>query len=377
MCGTTDERFMRDAIALSLRGAGRVAPNPLVGCVIVRDQAVVGSGFHARWGGPHAEAEALRDAGDGARGATLYVTLEPCTHHGKTPPCSRAVLGSGVRRVAIAVRDPSPVARGGADELRAAGVEVTIGVCAPEAVLANAAYLKWRLAGLPLVHIKLAATVDGRVSGPTGLGERITGGESCRQVHRMRAESSAVLTGVGTVLADDPLLNARPPEGEAERQPLRVLLDPSGRIPPGARVLASATETAPVLWLVAQGATPQPPGGPCRDHIEVVTCAVKGPGLDLEWVLRYLAERDMTSVLVEAGPKLSTSFVREGLADRLTLFLAPRLMGDQGLPALESLGLATADDAPTLERSSWSPAGDDMRLDAWLPGLDWPALALL
>jgi len=372
----TDERFIGEAIALSLRGAGTVAPSPLVGCVIVRDGVIVGSGYHGRWGGPHAEAEALRDAGDAARGATLYVTLEPCTHYGKTPPCSRAVLDAGVRRVVIAVRDPSPIGGGGADELRTAGVEVTVGVCGPEAVLANAAYLKWRLTGLPLVHVKVAATVDGRVSGPTGLDERITGGESCAQVHRMRFESSAVLTGVGTVLADDPLLTARLPGGELERQPLRVVLDRSGRIPATARVLASAAENGPVLWCVAEGATPQLPGEAWGAHVDVVTCPARGSGLDLEWILRHLAERDVTSVLVEAGPKLSTSFVRERLADRLTLFLAPRLMGGQGLPILDSLGLATAEDAPTLERCSWSAVGDDMRLDAWLPGLEWPALAI-
>ncbi len=367
------ERRMREAIELSLAGAGRVSPNPLVGAIVERGGAVLGQGCHERFGGPHAEVNALREAGD-ARGATLYVTLEPCRHHGKTPPCTDAILAAGVARVVLGRLDPNPKARGGADLLERAGVEVVRGVCCDECLRANAAYLKWISTGLPLVRLKSGATLDGRITGPSRRGERITGPESAEVVHRMRAEHDAVLVGAATVLADDPLLTSRPQAGPPFRQPLRVVLDPRLETPTDSRLLRSAGSAQPVLLLTLPGVEARRAAALAGDGVEVAECPAGSDGrLDLNAVLRLLGARSVLSVLVEPGAKLASALLRDGLADLVSVFVAPKLVGAQGLPMVGDLELGSLADAPILEHRDWRQVGDDLLLNGWLPERTWIA----
>lgn len=364
-----DALFMGEAIDLSLRGCGSVSPNPTVGALVVREGEVVGRGWHRRVGEAHAEVNALRDAGASARGATLYVTLEPCRHWGRTPPCTDAILQAGLARVAIAAADPNPQAAGGAALLRERGVEVVEGLLAGEAIRACGPYHKWSRTGLPLVHLKLASSLDGRITGATGRAERITGEAARGRVHRLRAECDAVLTGAGTVLLDDPLLT---PRGEEERlrrgRPLRIVLDSRGRIPPSARILASASEESPVLHCVGPSAGPTP-GSP---HVERLVGEVGSDGvLRLEPLLREFGRRALQSVLLEAGRELASAFLRARAVDRVSWFLAPTLLGEPGAPALGRLFGAAPEASPRLERVSVEEVGGDWLVNGWMPGLQW------
>lgn len=368
---------MREAIGLSSGGLGRVSPNPLVGCLILRDGMIVGAGYHERYGAPHAEASALADAGERAAGATAYVTLEPCNHYGKTPPCTQALVRAGVTRVVVALRDPNPAAAGGAEALRQAGIQVDLGVEALAAALGNAPYLKWRLTGMPLVHVKIATTLDGRIAGPQGRRDPISGPEARAAVQRLRAESDAVLVGYRTVAADDPLLLATDPALGPVRQPLRVVLDPECRTPVSSRLAQTAGEDAPVLLLVA----PDAPVAACQAATAAgMDCLriPRGPGcgLDLAVVFAHLGERSLQSVLVEPGQRLATSLLVGRWVDRITAYIAPRIMGSQGLSAVGELGLSSASEAVALDQPVWQSVGHDVCLAGWSPGLEWLGRAL-
>jgi diaminohydroxyphosphoribosylaminopyrimidine deaminase/5-amino-6-(5-phosphoribosylamino)uracil reductase len=311
-----DIPWMRQALALAERGRGHVEPNPMVGAVVVRGGQCVGQGYHAKFGEPHAEAHALAQAGERARGATLYVTLEPCCHHGKTPPCTRAVIEAGVSRVVAAMGDPYPqVAGGGLAELRAAGVEVELGVCEREARRLNAPYLTLVEKGRPWVIAKWAMTLDGKMAARGGRSKWITGEASRRRVHELRGRVDAIVIGSGTLTADDPLLTARPP---GPRTAARIVLDRRGRFTADCQLARTASQ-APVL-LVADSPIPRPAG--CE--------ALTAPGLPE--LLAELGRRRMTNVLVEAGPTVLGSFLDAGLIDEVWAFLAPKLLGG-GTPA--------------------------------------------
>jgi diaminohydroxyphosphoribosylaminopyrimidine deaminase / 5-amino-6-(5-phosphoribosylamino)uracil reductase len=315
---------MARAVELAAHGLGSTSPNPVVGCVLLdADGRTVGEGWHERAGGPHAEVVALRAAGTAARGATAVVTLEPCNHTGRTGPCSRALLDAGVRRVVYAVPDPHGVAAGGAATLVAANVEVVAGVGAAEAERVNAAWLHSVRTGRPYVTWKVAATLDGRTAAADGTSRWITGAEARAEVHLLRAQSDAVVTGVGTVLADDPQLAVRalPTTGSSlglvpatVHQPLRVVLDAHGRTPPDARIRDHAAPTL-VLTAADVGAGPD------------------GRGVDLDAVLALLHELQVRSVLLECGATLAGAFVDAGLVDRVVAYVAPALLG-QGPAAL-------------------------------------------
>lgn len=357
--GTDDEAWMRRALELAERGAGTVSPNPLVGCVLVRDGAAVGEGWHARAGGPHAEVVALTEAGPLAAGTTAYVTLEPCDHTGATPPCTRALLAAGVTRVVVAVADPNPLARGGAATLRAAGVTVDLGPGAAAATWQNRVFLAGLRAPRPWVVLKTAASLDGRIAAADGTSRWITGSEARAEAHRLRAEVDAVLVGSGTVLADDPRLTVRLPgharvPGEAGRsQPLRVVLDARRRVPATARVFDDA---APTLLLTAGTAGP-------LAGVEVVAVApAAGGGLDVVGVLTALWDRGVRSVLVEGGAAVAGAFVRAGLVDELRCHLAPVLLGEGGRPVLAGDGIATLAAAPRLHLHAVERAGADTLL---------------
>lgn len=326
-----DARFMRRALELARRGWGRVAPNPLVGAVVVQGGEVVGEGWHTAYGHPHAEVEALRAAGPAARGATIYVTLEPCSHHGKTPPCTGAILEAGVSRVVLACRDPNPKARGGAELLREAGVEVEEGVEAEAARDLNAAFFHGfgPDAARPWIELKLALSLDARIADREGGAFWLTGEEARGEAHRLRAGHDAVAVGVGTVLADDPLLTVR--GGMTTRLPVaRVVFDRRLRTPPGSRLVATAEE-APV-WIVCGPEA----SGEARRALEGAGARIlRADGLDE--ALTTLRGVGIASVLCEGGAALGSALLERGVVDRLTLFYAPLLLGPEARPGFAAI----------------------------------------
>jgi diaminohydroxyphosphoribosylaminopyrimidine deaminase/5-amino-6-(5-phosphoribosylamino)uracil reductase len=322
---------MTQALELAARGIHSTPPNPAVGCVVVRDGAVVGEGFHERAGGPHAEVVALAAAGDRARGATAYVSLEPCSHFGRTPPCVDALLAARVARVVCAIRDPNPAAGSGLAKLAAAGVAVQVGPCEAEATELNRGFVRRMTVGRPWVTVKIAASLDGRTALANGASRWITGDAARADVQRLRARASAIVTGIGTVLADDPELTVRDASlALGGRRPLRVVLDGSLRIPTTARVLDAAAPSA-VFTAVTD---PRRIRALTERGIAVEALPTHGAGLALDALLASLAARECNEVLVEAGPALSGSFIETGLADELCVYLAPCVLGHDARPML-------------------------------------------
>ncbi|QRP64603.1 bifunctional diaminohydroxyphosphoribosylaminopyrimidine deaminase/5-amino-6-(5-phosphoribosylamino)uracil reductase RibD [Rhodanobacter sp. FDAARGOS 1247] len=321
---------MAHALRLAEHGLFTTQPNPRVGCVIAHGDDVVGTGFHQRAGEPHAEVFALREAGGSARGATAYVTLEPCAHHGRTPPCADALVAAGVRRVVIASEDPFPQVNGrGIDRLRAAGIMVETGLQREAARELNAGFFSRIERGRPFVRVKLAMSLDGRTALANGESKWITGEAARADVQRWRARSSAILSGSGTVLADDPRLTVRLGDDEEFSPPLRVVLDRQLRTPPGSHVLDGSAPT-----LVLHGAAAS-----CADgrfaRIERMAVATRGDMIDLHAVLALLAGRGCNEVHVEAGPTLCGALFAAGLVDELLLYVAPILLGDSARPLLQ------------------------------------------
>jgi diaminohydroxyphosphoribosylaminopyrimidine deaminase/5-amino-6-(5-phosphoribosylamino)uracil reductase len=347
---TDDGAWMRRALALAERGWGQTAPNPMVGAVVVRDGVTVGEGWHTRYGEAHAEVEALRSAGERARGATLYVTLEPCNHHGNTPPCTKAILGAGVRRVVAATSDPNPVAGGGADRLRAEGVEVVLGVEEDAAREVNAPFLHALESDRPFVRLKLALSLDGALADRTRHPGWLTGPEARTEVHRLRAGSDAVAVGIGTALADDPLLTVRgfaPPR----TAPQRVVFDTSARLPLDSRLVRSARE-APVLVVCW---APDPTHAAALEHagVELLHAA------SLPHAVRALRARGVRSLLVEGGGVLASAFLQEAQVDRLIIFRAPLVLGGGSLNAFGGVSPVTIDNAPRWRIVQSRRMGDD------------------
>ncbi|MET9520368.1 bifunctional diaminohydroxyphosphoribosylaminopyrimidine deaminase/5-amino-6-(5-phosphoribosylamino)uracil reductase RibD [Streptomyces sp. NPDC002994] len=351
---------MRRAIALAARGLGSTSPNPVVGCVVL-DAAgqVVGAGFHQRAGGPHAEVHALREAGERARGGTAYVTLEPCNHTGRTGPCAQALLAAGITRVVYAVSDPNPQATGGADTLRAAGIQVEQGLLADEAEAGNAAWLTSVRLGRPYVRWKYAATLDGRIAAADSTSRWISSAESRADVHRLRAEADAVIVGSGTMRADDPHLAVR--GIERVTQPLRVVVDTNATaVKPGARVLDDA---APTLIAVAENAENTATAHLAAADAEVVRLPRAATGLDIHALLAALHARGVRSVLLEGGPTLAGAFVAAGAVDAVTGYLAPVLLG-AGPAALADAGITTITEALRLDVTETVRIGPDLRITA-------------
>jgi diaminohydroxyphosphoribosylaminopyrimidine deaminase / 5-amino-6-(5-phosphoribosylamino)uracil reductase len=325
-----DVRWMHRALALAEGGRGRVSPNPLVGCVIVRDGSVVGEGFHARAGSQHAEIAALEAAGPLAGGATAYVSLEPCAHTARTGPCATALIEAGIGRVVAAMADPNPVAADGAVRLREAGVPVDVGVCEEEARRQNEVFLHGVAQRRPFVVLKSAVSLDGRIAAADGTSRWLTGEETRRRAHKLRADVDAVLVGSGTVLADDPQLTVRLSD-QAPRLPLRVVLDGRGRTPPAARVVDGSAPTLLVVGPDADSARLRQTGA----DVAVVPPADDGE-IDLSAVLGVLWARDVRSVLVEGGSTVASAFLRRGLVDKLALHVAPLLLGPQARPLVDA-----------------------------------------
>ena len=350
-----DHRHMAQALRLAERGAYTTRPNPMVGCVLVRDGEVVGEGFHQRAGGPHAEVFALRDAGPRARGATAYVTLEPCAHFGRTPPCALALIEAGVTRVVAAMADPFPQVNGGGFALlREAGIEVRSGLMDAQARVLNRGFLSRVERGRPWLRVKLGASLDGRTALASGESKWITGAAARHDVQRWRARAGAILTGAGTVLADDPSLTVRLDDGIDVVPPLRVVLDAQLRTLQRAKVRDGA---APTLYLHAPGLAPPPlPGA------EFAAVAMQSGRLDLAAVLRLLAERGVNEVQVEAGAILGGALLRAGLVDEVLVYLAPLLLGDAARPLLAGLGIDTMAQRQQLQLRDVAQLGQDLRL---------------
>ena len=359
MFSEADTRYMARALALAEWGLFTTTPNPRVGCVIVQSGRVVGEGWHRKAGEPHAEANALQAAGEQARGATVYVTLEPCSHFGRTPPCSDALVRAGVSRVVAAMRDPDPKGAGGEKKLAAAGIGFECGLLEQEAHELNIGFVSRVTRGRPWVRMKIAASLDGRTALANGQSQWITGAEARKDGHAWRARACAVLTGIGTVAADNPRLNVR--EVESTRQPLRVIIDsrletlPTARILEGGNVLLFCAEDRPEQRAALEG----------RGADIVVLANPKGK-VDLPAVLSALAARGINELHVEAGVKLNGSLIREGCVDELLLYLAPSLLGDsaQGMAALAAMG--SLDERVAFTFRSVERVGTDLRILARL-----------
>ncbi len=359
---------MAEALRLAERGLYTTMPNPRVGCVIVRaDGRVTGSGFHLRAGEPHAEVLALRMAGNSAQGGTVYLTLEPCSHRGRTPPCCEALVAAGVARVVVAMQDPNPLVAGrGIEQLRAAGIQVDVGLMEAQARALNPGFISRMERQRPWVRVKLASSLDGRTAMGSGESKWLTGVAARCDVQRLRARSCAIVSGVDTVIVDNAALNVRPDElgldhadEIARRQPIRVVLDSTLRLRPPARifsgrgrlVIATASDDERRRQhLIDQGA-------------EVITLPRTANGLDLQALLAWLHEQQCNEVMVEAGARLAGSFWRAGLVDWLTLYMAPTLLGSEGLPLFD-LPLAQMREQQRLDIRDWRAIGQDWRIDA-------------
>ncbi|NUB00735.1 bifunctional diaminohydroxyphosphoribosylaminopyrimidine deaminase/5-amino-6-(5-phosphoribosylamino)uracil reductase RibD [Azospirillum melinis] len=358
---------MRAALSLAARGLGRTWPNPAVGCMLVRDGAVVGRGWTQPGGRPHAETEALARArafSGGAEGATAYVTLEPCNHYGKTPPCALALVEAKVARVVVACQDPDPrVAGGGLTRLRDAGIAVTTGICEAEALALNEGFFNRITQGRPLVTLKVASTLDGRIATATGKSQWITGPTARAWGHRLRASHDAILVGIGTALADDPELSCRLP-GLEDRSPVRVVVDSSLRLPPTAK-LATGARTIPT-WVVT-GPTPDSAAYSARAEaltalgVELIPVAAGPDGrVDPAAAMTALAARGITRVLVEGGASMAGALLGAGLVDRLEWFRAASLIGGDGLPAVAGFGVEALAAMARFERTAVRSAGADL-----------------
>jgi diaminohydroxyphosphoribosylaminopyrimidine deaminase/5-amino-6-(5-phosphoribosylamino)uracil reductase len=360
MTASFDRHIMGVALGLARRGLGNVSPNPAVGCVITQDGRIVGRGWTQPGGRPHAETEAIARAGDAARGGRAYVTLEPCVHWGRTPPCAEALIAAGVSRVVAAVEDPDPrVAGGGLARLREAGIAVESGLCAEQAAEINAGFFRRVLTGRPLVTLKLATSLDGRIATASGESRWITGPATRERTHLLRATHDAILVGTATVLADDPQLTCRL-AGLEHRSPVRVALDRNLVIPPAARLVAEARQTP--TWLVtALGSDPGRREALLRAGVEIVDAMANEAGqIDLADALQRLGERGLTRLLVEGGGRLAASLLRARLVDRLVWLHAPLLLGGDGVSAVDALGIGALTEAPGFELVASETVGPDL-----------------
>ena len=349
-----DRRFMQLALTLGRRGQGRTWPNPAVGAVVVKDGVIVGRGWTQPGGRPHAEPEALNRAGEAARGATLYVTLEPCSHVGKSPPCADAIMAAGIARVVSAIEDPNPeVAGQGHARLRAAGITVDIGLGALEAAHDHAGHFRRVRDKRPHVILKLAVSSDDKIGAAGRKPVAISGEAAKARVHLLRAQCDAILVGIGTVLADDPLLTCRLP-GMEPQSPVRVVLDRSLRIPGTSRLVHSARETP--LWVMTSNLSEAPAAmklGAAGAHvIRVATTTTPPPGLDLAAVLHALSEKGITRLLVEGGARVASSFVAASMVDEVWLLRGPDAVGTDGIAALDALPLTAITQSPAFKRSA-------------------------
>ena len=363
----TDKVFMRQALRLARRGLGRTSPNPMVGAVLVRGGKLLGAGWHRRAGWPHAEVEALRDAtrrGTPVRGATLFVTLEPCCTHGRTPPCTEAIVAAGIRRVVVAATDPNPCHAGrGFDLLRAAGIAVETGVLADEATRLNEVFNHWVMQRTPFVTVKAAMTLDGKIATASGESKWITGPPARAVGMQLRFAADAVLVGINTVLADNPALTVRGPAGRLRKAPRRIVLDALARTP-AESVVASDAFAGRTTVVVSSSA---PPARVKRlaQRVQVLTAPVHEGRIDLAWLLAHLGGEGVASVLVEGGGEVNAAFLESGLAQRVAFFYAPKILGGRDARrGVAGAGARSLQDLIELREVVWRRVGEDLLLQA-------------
>ncbi|MGD8266590.1 MAG: bifunctional diaminohydroxyphosphoribosylaminopyrimidine deaminase/5-amino-6-(5-phosphoribosylamino)uracil reductase RibD [Desulfobacterales bacterium] len=360
-----DRFYMQMALTLAVRGRGRTLPNPMVGAVVVREGRVVGRGWHDFYGGPHAEVNALDDAGEAARGATLYVTLEPCNHTGQTPPCTRRILAAGVKAVVVAAHDPNPGVTGSGNAwLRKQGVAVTSGVCAAEAVRLNEAFNHFICTRRPFVTLKCAATLDGRMATRTGDSKWVTGEASRRYVHDLRHEAAAIMVGINTVKIDDPRLTTRLPKGGGS-DPTRLILDTRLSISPAAKVLQQHS-AAPTIVVTGPDISPAAGDAIVAAGGRLLAAPLQEGRIDLNWLMDRLGEMGLASLLIEGGSQVAGAALRAGIVDKLCLFYAPRLLGgDDGIPLCGGRGPALMRDSRAVRIEAIHRFGEDLMVEAY------------
>jgi diaminohydroxyphosphoribosylaminopyrimidine deaminase/5-amino-6-(5-phosphoribosylamino)uracil reductase len=358
-----DEYWMRRVLRLAGKGAGRTSPNPMVGALLVRGDRVVGEGYHSRAGEPHAEVNALRAAGSEARGATLYINLEPCTHYGRTPPCAPQVIRAGVKKAVIGMEDPNPAVHGrGIRSLRSGGIDVRLGVLGEACRELNEAFSKHIVEGKPFVILKVAATLDGKIAARNGDSKWISGERSRRFVHQLRNRVDGVVVGVGTVVRDDPLLTARVRGG---RDPLRIILDSRLRIPEGARVLQDSPSGTMIA--VTKKAPQEKIERLKKRGVRILTAPSKEGRVDLAWCFSRLGEMGVTSLMVEGGSRVSGALLDGRLFDKLLLFLSPRLLGDaRSVAIFGGKGFEDLRDALTLPKVRTRKIGEDILVEGYV-----------
>jgi len=356
-----DIYWMRKVIRLAEKGRGRTSPNPMVGAILVKDGIPVGEGYHAKAGEPHAEIIALQKAGDKARGATLYINLEPCSHYGKTPPCAPALIEAGVKKVVVGMEDPNPLVKGrGLEMLRNNGIHVEVGVFKQACLELNEAFSKYIQSGKPFVTLKIAATLDGKIATKQGESKWITGESSRRFVHRLRNSADAIIIGIGTILRDDPLLTARMKGG---RDPYRIVLDSRLRILEGAKVIHQKPEKT--IIATTESAPKEKREALEKKGVQVMTLEAQQGRVNLRSLLSRLGEMEMTSLLVEGGSEINGSFLNEGLIDKLFLFLSPKVLGGQALEMFGGKGVETLEKALLLNRLKMRRVGEDILIEGY------------
>lgn len=328
-----DEIYMREALRIAAYASGRTTPNPLVGAVIVKDNRIVGQGWHRKAGTEHAEIHALHQAGELAKGADIYVTLEPCSHYGKTPPCCQAIIKAGIKKVIVAMTDPNPLVAGnGLKELKAAGIEVVEGVCRDEAEKLNEVFLKWIVHKMPFIVVKTAMTLDGKIATVSGDSKWITNEKSRKFVHQLRDLYDGILIGIGTVLADNPTLTTR--LDHLGKNPVRIIVDSKARIPLDSIVITD--KSAHTILAVTERASQEKIAALLQVGIEVIVTKEKADQVDLSDLLKILAEKNICSILVEGGSRINYSFFVEHLVDKVHCFIAPKIIG--GTDAASPIG---------------------------------------
>ena len=357
----TDEIFMREALKLARNAEGRTSPNPLVGAVVVKDGRIIAQGWHRKAGTPHAEIHALNMAGELAKGATLYVTLEPCSHFGRTPPCARAIVDAGIKKVFAAMKDPNPkVAGRGFEILQSAGVEVEVGLLEEEAQKLNEIFIKWVTKNLPFITMKFACSIDGKIATVAGESQWISCEASRKFTHHLRDINDAILVGVGTVLADNPSLTTRLVEG---KNPVRVIVDSNARTPLDSKVLDKSART---IIATTSNAPPEKISALKNCGVEIIF-AGGGERVDLKILMQALAEREITSVLVEGGGTINFSLLRAGLVDKVLAFVAPKIIGGKNsLTAVEGAGFEKLSDAVTLKNITVQNFGEDILIGGYV-----------
>ncbi len=358
-----DELYMRKALKLARLGWGWTSPNPLVGAVVVKDGEIVGSGYHKICGGPHAEVNAVNDAGEKARGACIYVNLEPCCHYGKTPPCTDLIIKSGIKRVVVGMKDPNPqVAGNGIKKLIDAGIEVETGILESESIILNEIFIKHIREKSPFVILKTAVTMDGKTACENGDSKWITCEESRKQVHRLRGRVSCIVTGIGTVIADDPLMNVRHEKGM--KDPVRVVLDSNCSIPVGSNVIVNAPENTIVA--VTDRAGSEKIKAIEKSGAEVMVLPESGKGVDIKRLIDELSKRGFDSILVEAGANVNASFIKEDLVDKVCMFMAPKIL--TGSASIGSFGGESPEkmaDAARIYDMKTECVGDDILITGY------------